>query len=74
MENEPAIETWPVGWTRSVHWNASRQCVGQHAPVVVEVQPASSAKLATTEESRGLEIQNRLLDDMKAAFQEFLGR
>ena len=40
-KNEPAIETWPVGWTRCVHWNASRQCVGQHARVVVEVQPAS---------------------------------
>ena len=31
-------------------------------------------KLATTEESRGLEIQNQLLDDMKAEFQEFPGR
>ena len=30
--------------------------------------------LATTEESRGLEIQNYLLDDMKAEFQEFPGR
>ena len=28
-------------------------------------------KVATTEESRGLEIQNQLLDDMKAEFQEF---
>ena len=28
-------------------------------------------KLATTEESRGLEIQNQLLDDMKAESQEF---
>ena len=31
-------------------------------------------KLATTEESRGLEVQNQLLDDMKAEFQEFPGR
>ena len=31
-------------------------------------------KLATTEESRGLEIQNQLLDDMKAEFQQFPGR
>ena len=30
--------------------------------------------MATTEESRGLEIQNQLLDDMKAEFQEFPGR
>ena len=30
-----------VGWTRSVHWNASRQWVGQPARVVVEVHPAS---------------------------------
>ena len=31
-------------------------------------------KLATTEESRGPEVQNQLLDDMKAEFQEFPGR
>ena len=31
-------------------------------------------KLATIEESRGLEIQNQLLDDKKAEFQEFPGR
>ena len=31
-------------------------------------------KLATTEESRGLEVQNQLLDDMKAEFQPFPGR
>ena len=31
-------------------------------------------KLVTTEESRGLEIQNQLLDDMEAEFQEFLRR
>ena len=28
-------------------------------------------KLATAEESRGLEVQNQLLDDLKAEFQEF---
>ena len=31
-------------------------------------------KLASTEESRGLEIHNQLLDDMRAEFQEFPGR
>ena len=31
-------------------------------------------KLATTVESRGLEIQNQLLDDMKAEVQVFPGR
>ena len=31
-------------------------------------------KLATSEESRGLEIQNQLLDDMKTDLQEFPGR
>ena len=31
-------------------------------------------KLATTEESGGLEVQNQFLDDMKAEFQEFPGR
>ena len=31
-------------------------------------------KLATTEESRGLEVQNQLLVDMKTEFQEFPGR
>ena len=30
-------------------------------------------KLSTTEESRGLEIHNQLLDDLKAEFQEFPG-
>ena len=41
VEDEPTIETWPVVWTRCVHWNASRECVGQHARISVEVQPAS---------------------------------
>ena len=31
-------------------------------------------KLATTEESRGLEIQNALLDDMRSDLREFPGR
>ena len=31
-------------------------------------------KLVTTVESRGLEIQNQLLDDTKAEFQQFPGR
>ena len=59
MENEPAIETWPVhrGIMRGSLWKCSQlQC-----------------KLATTEESRGLEIQNQLLDDVNE-FQEFPGR
>ena len=43
MENKPAIETWPMGWARSVHWNASRQCVGQHARVVVVSAASSNA-------------------------------
>ena len=32
-----------VRWVqrRCVHWNASRQCMGQHARISVEVQPAS---------------------------------
>ena len=45
-----------------VHWNASRQCVGQHASLWKCSQ--LQCKLATTEESRGL-------DDIKAEFQDF---
>ena len=75
MENEPGIETWQVGWTRSVHWNASRQCVcGVNMRGSLWKCSQLHCKLATTEESRGLEIQNQLLDDMKAEFQDFPGR
>ena len=35
---------------------------------------AVQCKMAPTEEHRGTEIQNQLLDDMKAEFQEFSGR
>ena len=44
--------------------------MGQHARVVVEVQPAS----VQIGYHRRVEIQNQLLDDMKAEFQEFPGR
>ena len=47
--------------------------MGEHARISVEVQPAL-VQLATTEESRHLEVQNQLLDDMKLSFQEFPGR
>ena len=40
-KTKPPSKTWPVGWTRCVHWYASRQCMGQHARITVEVQPAS---------------------------------
>ena len=74
MENEPAIETWLVGWTRRVHWDASRQCVWVNMRGSLWKCSQLQCKLATTEEPRGLEIQNQSPDDMKAEFQEFSGR
>ena len=72
-QNKPAIETWPMGWARSM--------IGTHRGSVWVNMRGSlwkcsqlQCKLATTEESRGLEIQNQLLDDTKAEFQEFPGR
>ena len=68
--NEPATETW-----RSV---GPGVCVGTHRRSVWVNMRGSlwkcsqlQCKLATTVESRGLEIQNQLLDDMKAEVQEF---
>ena len=71
MKNEPSVEAWSVGGTRLVHGDASRQCVGEHARVSLA---ASLCNLATTEDSRGLGIQNQLLDEMKVEFEEFPGR
>ena len=73
MENEPAIETW--------RWVGPGVCIGTHRRSVWVNMRGSfwvcsqrQCKLATTEESRGLEIQNQLLDNMKAEVQEFQGR
>ena len=62
-------------------WVGPGVCIGTHRRSVWVNMLGSfwkcsqrQCKLATTEESRGLEIQNRLLDDMKAEFQEFPGR
>ena len=70
MEDEPSVEAWSVDGTRRVHGDASRQCVGEHARVSLA---ASLCNLATTEDSRGLGIQNQLSDEMKVEFQEFPG-
>ena len=62
-------------------WVGPSVCIGTHRGSVWVNMRGSlwkcsqlQCKLATTEESRGLEIQNQLLDDMKAEFQEFPGR
>ena len=62
-------------------WVGPGVCIGTHRGSVWVNMRGSlwkcsqlQCKLATTEESRGLEIQNQLLDDMKAEFQEFPGR
>ena len=61
------------GW-----WVGPGVCIGTHRGSVWVNKRGSLWKctqlqcnLATTEESRGLEVQNRLLDDMGAEFQEF---
>ena len=73
MENEPAIETW--------RWVGQGVCIGTHRRSVWVNMRGSfwvcsqrQCKFATTEESRGLEIHNQLLDNIKAEFQEFPGR
>ena len=62
-------------------WVGPGVCIGTHRGSVWVNMRGSlwkcsqlQCKLATTEESRGLEVQNQLLDDMKAEFQEFPGR
>ena len=62
-------------------WVGPGVCIGTHRGSVWVNMRGSlwkcsqlQCKLATTEEFRGLEIQNQLLDDMKAEFQEFPGR
>ena len=64
------------GW-----WVGPGVCIGTHRGSVWVNMRGSlwkcsqlQCKLPTTEESRALEIQNQLLDDMKAEFQEFPGR
>ena len=62
-------------------WVGPGVCIGVHRGSVWINMRGSlwkcsqlQCKLATTEESRGLEIQNMLLDDMKTEFQEFPGK
>ena len=62
-------------------WVGPGVCIGTHrGSVWVNIRGSLwkcsqlQSILATTEESRGLEVQNQLLDDMKAEFQEFPGR
>jgi transposase InsO family protein len=62
-------------------WVGPGVCIGSHRGSLWVNMRGSlwkcsqlQCKLATSEESRGLEIQNMLLDDMKAEFQEFPGR
>ena len=62
-------------------WVRPGVCIGTHRGSVWVNMRGSlwkcsqlQCKLATTEESRGLEVQNHMLDDMNAEFQEFPGR
>ena len=62
-------------------WVCPGVCIGTHrGKVCVNIRRSLwkciqlQCKLATAEESRDLEIQNQLLDDMKAEFQECPGR
>ena len=62
-------------------WVGPGVCSGTHRGIVWVNMRGSlwkcsqlQCKLATTEESRSLEIQNQLLDDMKAGFKEIPGR
>ena len=67
--------------SKSGRWVGPGVCIGTHRGSVWVSMRGSlwkcsqlQCKLATTEESRGLEVQNQLLDDMQAEFQEFPGR
>ena len=62
-------------------WVGPGVCIGTHRGSVWVNMRGSlwkcsqlQCKLATTAESRGLEVQNQSLDDMKAEFPEFPGR
>ena len=62
-------------------WVGPGVCIGTHRGSVWVNMRGSlwkcsqlQCKLATTEDSRGLEVQNQLLDAMKSEFQEFTGR
>ena len=66
--------------SKSGRWVGPGVFIGTHGGSVWVTMRGSlwkcslQCRLATTEESRGPEIQNQLLDDMKAEFQEFPGR
>ena len=67
--------------SRRGKWVGPGVCIGSHRGSLWINMRGSlwkcsqlQCKLATTEESRGLEIQNMLLDDMKTDLQEFPGR
>eukprot|EP00959_Pyramimonas_sp_CCMP1952_P455382 9471461-Pyramimonas_sp.AAC.1 len=67
--------------SRRGRWVGPGVCIGSHrGSLWINMRGALwkcsriQCKLATTEESRGLEIQKMLLDDMRADLQEFPGR
>ena len=82
LRADDAIMVWKTNPpSKRGRWVGPGVCIGTHRGSVWVNMRGSlwkcsqlQCKLATTEESRGLEIQNQLLDDMKAEFQEFPGR
>ena len=62
-------------------WTGSGVCIGTHRSSIWVSTRGSlwkcareQCRLATTEQSRGLEIQNMLLQNLKVEFEKFLGR
>ena len=82
LRSDDVIMVWKTNPpSKRGRWVGPGVCIGTHRGSVWVNMRGSlwkcsqlQCKLATTEESRGLEIQNQLLDDMKAEFQEFPGR
>ena len=82
LRADDVIKVWKTNPpSKRGRWVGPGVCIGTHRGSVWVNMRGSlwkcsqlQCKLATTEESRVLEIQNQLLDDMKAEFQEFPGR
>ena len=82
LRADDAIMVWKTNPpSKRGRWVGPGVCIGTHRGGVWVNMRGSllkcsqlQCKLATTEESRGLDIQNQLFDDKKAEFQEFPGR
>ena len=82
LRADDVIKVWKTNPpSKRGRWIGPGVCIGTHRGSVWVNMHGSlwkcsqlQCKLATTEDSRGFEVQNQLLDDMKAEFQEFPGR